>query len=415
MGGHQRDVTAILAYSVQSCHEHVPPGEVYGILKTIAHNFITERCSGEQMAVGINAVRAICARVPSVLSGEDDLDEDAKEKSTTWDVEAFARDLAGYAKHKDRSVSIAGRGWVNHIREVYPSLLQGKDRGLVGAGLHRAGEKPLRYGEVRAASGVQGADLLAAYEAAKKTKEDNGEEAEGSEAEGSDGWQDVGESDSEEEIQMKDDEAISDVEAPDLILLEEKEAGAEGKAEVGDTSDDKLDLSKLSEKERAKLQQEMSSTRIFSTAEFAKMQKLVDRQQRALRDPRLAARLKRAKANGDEFADMSDSDVDSDDEEIRIKGAVNNVDIMAEAKRKRMSKAERLEKIIEGREKWESKDRPGGSTNTEKKRKKNFAMSKFAYSTRQKVGEKNTAKRGKKFKGKKVEDGGKSKKRRRKF
>ena len=410
MGGHQRDVTAILAYSVQSCHEHVPPGEVYGILKTIAHNFITERCSGEQMAVGINAVRAICARVPSVLSGEDDLDEDAKD--TAWDVEAFARDLAGYAKHKDRSVSIAGRGWVNHIREVHPSLLQGKDRGLVGAGLHRAGEKPLRYGEVRAASGVRGADLLAAYEAAKKAK---GKEANGSDAEGSDGWQDVGESDSKEEIQINDDEAISDGEAPDLMLLEEKDTGADEKTEEGDRSESKLDLSKLSEKERAKLQQEMSSTRIFSTAEFAKMQKLVNRQQRALRDPRLAARLKRAKANGDEFADMSDSDIDSDDEEIHIKGAVNNIDIMAEAKRKRMNKAERLEKIIEGREKWESKDRPGGSTNTEKKRMKNFAMSKFAYSTRQKVGEKNTTKRGKKFKGKKVEDGGKSKKRRRKF
>ena len=59
MGGHQRDVTAVLAYAVQACHEYVPPDEVYGILKTIAHNFITERCSEEQMAVGINAARAI--------------------------------------------------------------------------------------------------------------------------------------------------------------------------------------------------------------------------------------------------------------------------------------------------------------------------------------------------------------------
>jgi protein SDA1 len=45
MGGHQRDVTAVLAYSVQACHEYVPPEEVYGILKTITHNFITERVS----------------------------------------------------------------------------------------------------------------------------------------------------------------------------------------------------------------------------------------------------------------------------------------------------------------------------------------------------------------------------------
>ena len=53
MGGHQRDVTQILAYTVQSCHETVPPEEVHSLLQTIAHNFITERCSGEQIAVGI--------------------------------------------------------------------------------------------------------------------------------------------------------------------------------------------------------------------------------------------------------------------------------------------------------------------------------------------------------------------------
>lgn len=124
MGGHQRDVTAILAYAVQACHAFVPPEEVHGILKTIAHNFITERCSGEQMAVGINASRAICARVPSVLADDDgDVDGregDGKERSTAWDVEAFVRDMAGYAKHKDRSVSIAGRGFVNFVREANP-------------------------------------------------------------------------------------------------------------------------------------------------------------------------------------------------------------------------------------------------------------------------------------------------------
>jgi len=32
--------------------------------------------------------------------------------------------------------------------------------------------------------------------------------------------------------------------------------------------------------------------------------------------------------------------------------------------KKRMCKAEKLEKIIEGRQKWEAKEHPGGSTNT---------------------------------------------------
>mmetsp|Transcript_14965 Transcript_14965/g.31785 ORF Transcript_14965/g.31785 Transcript_14965/m.31785 type:complete len:831 (-) Transcript_14965:109-2601(-) len=419
MGGHQRDVTAILAYAVQACHAYVPPEEVYGILKTIAHNFVTERCSGEQMAVGINAVRAICARVPSVLSGEDEDetngadDDDVREKSTAWDVEAFVRDMAGYAKHKDRSVSIAGRGFVNFIREVYPSLLRGKDRGLVGAGLHRAGERPLRYGEVRAASGVAGADLLVAYEASKKAaaEKEDGDDDE------NDGWVDVDSGDEEEEIAMNDvddDDDKSDGDAPDLVLIGE-DNDEDMKSKGDEAKDEQLDLSKLSKEERANLQQEVSSTRVFTSAEFAKMNKLVERQQQARRDPRLAARLKRAKAKGEEYADMSDSDDDmSDDEDIHIKGAVNAVDIMAEAKRKRMSKAEKLEKIIEGREKWESKQRAGGSTNTEKKRKKNFAMSKFAFSTRKKVGEKNTAKQGRKQQNQQ-KDGRAAKKRRRKF
>jgi protein SDA1 len=444
MGGHQRDVTAILAYSIQSCHQYVPPEEIYGILKTIAHNFITERCSEEQMAVGINAVRSICARVPSVLStdddeggdGEKDIDGRRREISSSWDVEAFTRDLAGYARHKDRSISIAGRGWVNFIREVHPSLLQGKDRGLVGAGLHKAGEKPLRYGEVRAALGVEGADLLAAYEASKKKKKKSvGSDSEGDDDDDSEsGWvemkdgegdDDDGDDDSESGwVEMKDgedEEDESDDEAPDLVLLgDDDDAATEGKEDEEDDEEkkDAVDYSKLSKEERAKLQQEVSSTRIFTASEFAKMNKLVARQEQARRDPRLAAKLRRAIAKGEEFDDISDSDGDDsdNDEDIHIKGAVNAKDIMADAKRKRMSKAEKLEKIIEGRVKFESKERAGGSTNTEKKRKKNFAMSKFSFDTRKKMGEKGTAKMGRKQKRSKLDGGGRdAKKRRRKF
>eukprot|EP00985_Skeletonema_marinoi_P012971 scaffold6371_cov93-Skeletonema_marinoi.AAC.1 len=89
---------------------------------------------------------------------------------------------------------------------------------------------------------------------------------------------------------------------------------------------------------------------------------------------------------------------------------------MADAKRKRMSKAEKLEKIIEGRVKFETNERAGGSTNTEKKRKKNFAMSKYSFDARKKIGEKTTAKMGRKQERSKLDGGGRdAKKRRRKF
>jgi protein SDA1 len=411
MGGHQRDVTGILAYSVQACHEHVPPEEVYGILKTIAHNFITERCSEEQMAVGINAARAICARVPTVMSMEES-------KGTTgaavMDMEAFARDLAGYGNHRDRSVSIAGKGWINFVREVNPSLLQGKHRGLKGSALHKSGAKPRRYGEDQVSAGVEGADLLVEYESKKaaylKRKErDDDDEEEETAAAGHDG--DDGEADNEEDdgwVEVDSD----DEEAPQLMVLGEDEEGdkdvdaehapkesdaeeEDDDAEVGSDSnqnedDDVVDLSKMTPEERAKLRMEVSSTRVFTAADFVKMRKLVEREQRAKRDPREAARRKRALAKGEEFEELTGDEDDGsaagsdDDDEIRVAGAVNPTDIMATATRKRHSKAERLAKVVAGREQFESQARSGGSTNVEKKRKKNFTMSKFSFETRTK-------------------------------
>lgn len=426
MGGHQRDVTAILAYTVQACHEQVPPDEVYGILKTIAHNFITERCSEEQMAVGINGARCICARVPAILSLEESQESTG---STAMDIEAFARDLAAYSTHRDRSVSVAAKTWTNFIREVHPGLLQGKDRGLQGSALYRSKTKPLRYGQQNVATGVDGADLLVEYEskkAAHKLKQlQQGEyEGDSDSDDGSGEWQEVDDDDEggdNEEIEEGDDEEIegddeeieegSDGEAPDLVVLD-----GEAKSPAAKT----IDLSTMSAEERNKLKQEVSSTRVFTSSDFQKMRKLVEREQRAKRDPRETARVKRAIARGEEFQELSDdSEGDSSDEdEIRIAGAINPNDLYALAKRKRVSKAEKLQKIIAGRSEFETKARAGGSTNIEKKRKKNFQMQKHSMEARVKGGGKGSLSKNKQFSKKKnkkeVTDGHDAKKRRRK-
>lgn len=400
MGGHQKDVTKVLAYSVQACHELVPPEEVHGLLQTIAHNFITERCTGEQMAVGINACRAICIRVPSSLVKEDanTLNEEmtGTTSSVHIDVEAFAKDLSGYAKHRDRSVAVAGRSWQNFIREVYPSLLQGKHRGRTGAALHKAGTKPKSYGEHRAADGVAGADLLIEYEAKKEEylkkqaeRKANGESSDDDESDDGIADEPMNDVSDDEAAGMDDDEV-----APKLIkvkeidgkMVPEEDIDSEGK----ETS---IDLSKMTAEERAKLKQDVSSTRIFTAADFAKMRKLVEREERIKRDPRAAARLKRRRAQGKEFEELSDDDGYSSDEDdgIHVKGAVNFMDIAAEAKKKRANKIERLTKIVEGRDKFEHKQREGGSTNTEKTRKKNFLMTKNSFANRTKQGNKQTA------------------------
>ena len=412
MGGHQRNVSAVLAYTVQACHEYVPPDEVYGILKTIAHNFIAERCSEEQMAVGINAARAICARVPAVLSVEESKESQG---SAAMDIEAFVRDLASFGNHRDRSVSIAGKGWTNFIRETCPSLLQGKARGLQGTALHKSGTKPLRYGQQRVSAGVEGADLLAEYEAKKASRkksgsmedDDKSEEEDSDDAggeEGFDGEKDDqrsrGGDEEEENVQVENcsidgsDELEQDSDIYDSGEVEEacesEDEEAPTLVNIDDVTQEKIgttqiELSKMSQEEREKLKQDMSSNRIFTARDFEKMRKLVDRENRAKRDPREAARRKRAIARGHEFSELSGDDSDADcDDPIKIPGAVNPEDIMAEAKRKRQTKAERLEKTLAGRSKFEAKQREGGSTNVEKKRRKNFLMSKHSADTRTK-------------------------------
>jgi hypothetical protein len=59
---HKQDVTQVLAYVAQACHEHVPPEVLESLLMKIANNFVSERSAPEVMAVGINAIREISRR-----------------------------------------------------------------------------------------------------------------------------------------------------------------------------------------------------------------------------------------------------------------------------------------------------------------------------------------------------------------
>merc|ERR1711920_475129 len=108
-----------------------------------------------------------------------------------------------------------------------------------------------------------------------------------------------------------------------------------------------------------------------------------EQEEKQKRDPRKKLNLSNYHNNNsknnisdDEFENSS---MNSDDEnDIQIKGAVKTSDIMALANKKRASKKLKLEKIVAGRISFKPKQRVGGSTNTEKKRKKNFVMSQFS-------------------------------------
>lgn len=43
------------------------------VIKAVAYNFVTERCPGEVMALGINSIREVAKRIPALLE-EDGMD-----------------------------------------------------------------------------------------------------------------------------------------------------------------------------------------------------------------------------------------------------------------------------------------------------------------------------------------------------
>merc|ERR1712226_373056 len=297
-----------------------------------------------------------------------------------------------FSNHRDRSVAIAGKAWTNFIREAYPRLLQGKHRGLRGTALYKSGAKPLRYGQKKVASGVEGADLLAEYEAKKALKEqvNYNKEDSSDDGESEDEWEEPmkGGNDNVEEnfptiaggkwesnVEGSEGHENENEEAPTLVNLDVNKTERENETmfEVGN----------MSSEDRDKLKQDMSSSRIFSMKDFEKMKKLIARENRAKLDPRENARRKRAIARGEDVDELSDDNSD-EDATVNIAGAVTPQDIMATARKKRQDKMMRLEKAIAGREQFEAKGREGGSTNIEKKRKKNFLMTKYSHENRSK-------------------------------
>uniref|UniRef100_A0A8R1HVC8 Protein SDA1 n=2 Tax=Caenorhabditis japonica TaxID=281687 RepID=A0A8R1HVC8_CAEJA len=107
----QRDVTKILLYAAQSCHEMVPPDTVEQLIRVIANNFVTDRNSPEAMTVGINAIREILSNCPFAATEE------------------LLRDLSEYKTYKNKNVSMAARSLITLFRAVNPKLLARKDRG----------------------------------------------------------------------------------------------------------------------------------------------------------------------------------------------------------------------------------------------------------------------------------------------
>ncbi len=338
---HQKDVTQVCTYLIQACHELVPADELHGVVRHVAHQFISERCPGEVMAVGINTVREVVVRVPLLLEEPG--------------MDALVQELVTFTKHRDKSVVMAARSFVNMVRAKFPRILQAKDRGR----FHDKNARPAAYGTVLAAEGVDGAELLQAYEAGQidldagsEMEDDCGEaaaddrsvseDAESDEEDAGGEEKEEEEEDEEEEEEEEDDDdddddddeqdEDEDDEADEEDEDDHENKGADDAAAGGDEGDQGVDRERTRDvaaevsKDSIAQKSRIDATRILSAHDFELIAKLKERAAAAALDPR--ARTKRARTAEPESNLL-----------------VSTTDIEADAKRRRATAEERRDKV----------------------------------------------------------------------
>ncbi|KAK9174094.1 SDA1 domain protein family protein [Cryptosporidium meleagridis] len=153
-----KNVTNVLAFLAQACHELIPPQELYSTIKLLMDNFVNECCRPEVIVIGLNTIREICQRVPLVMDKDKLLD------------------LANFRKMNNKGVSVAAKSLVNLYREIMPTMLHRSLMSKDAAMNMKDGnqdENSFTYGYKKIDQTVSGADLLIKYNNRKnKSKQD---------------------------------------------------------------------------------------------------------------------------------------------------------------------------------------------------------------------------------------------------
>jgi protein SDA1 len=389
---HQQNITQILVYLIQACHEFIPPEDLLPIIKNIAFHFITERSTDENITLGINTIREIIGRIPSIL-----LEEDMKD---------FVQDLTMYTHKHKKFVMSAARSLINLVREHHPTLLHKSDRGK-GTDLAK---KPLNFGQQEV---LDSRDLLKMGDEEDSEDEDDegeweedGEEEinededdefeeveqdEDNDEEGDDDdsgdWVDVDDDDEEIEVEDGDEEAKGDDDDDDEEEMEDVDEGDEDEEEEEEEDDDddeeapelvemedeKPKKSKKSKKSSS-IRHRLDVNRILNDSDLKLFEHLKAlRQQKRRRD----VEEEDEGRDDNESDDESKSVDDDDDDEDRVQpDYVVDPSNLLPSGSSRLSKIERIQKVLSGRNetKYVKEAHAGGLTNKEKLRKKNFMM-----------------------------------------
>ncbi|KAH8740263.1 hypothetical protein FG386_001538 [Cryptosporidium ryanae] len=153
-----KNVTNILAYLAQACHDLVPPQELSPIIKILMDNFVNECNRPELIVIGLNTIREICYRIPTVL------DQDK------------LMDLSNFRNINNKGVSIAAKSLINLYRDIMPNLLHRSLLNKESALNIRDGnynENSAIYGYKKIENTVSGTDLLMKYNKLKSEKDKN--------------------------------------------------------------------------------------------------------------------------------------------------------------------------------------------------------------------------------------------------
>ncbi|KAK8813218.1 hypothetical protein WA158_002810 [Blastocystis sp. Blastoise] len=409
MNSHQENVTRLLVYVVQACHDYIPAEELIPIVKLIANNFVNDRSRPEAIALGINTIREIFRRIPLLFEEEE--------------MAPLIQDIIDYKSFKDKGVVMASRNFLNNVREVCPHILKKKDRGKV----EDRSKRPLSYGEQVVVDKIEGTDML--EEALDRgeinpndidddmeiavTKEGNlkpvisknkyqnthvldiedinllNSDNEEEEEEGIDDDNDdmdelvpIDDDDDDEEEEEEDDENKEEEEEENEDEEEDEnsmeiEDENEDEDEEEDEDDNSMDIEEDEgeEKEETDPTKRLEGTKILSQRDLDVIKSL------------------RKKKNGERNSDSSDSEDDNSDNPY-YRGIANDnslptvldpTDLLGEHKKRKMAIEERRNKLIESRVKFTPKTKGGGTTNKEKLRTKNFQMVQKSYKVQSKL------------------------------
>ncbi|XP_068631801.1 protein SDA1 homolog [Battus philenor] len=356
---HQREVTRILQFAAQASHELVPPEVIEPVMKAIANNFITERNSTDVMAVGLNAIREICARCPLAV-GED-----------------LLRDLVQYKTYKEKSVMMAARSLIQLYRQSMPNLLHKKDRGRPTESLSELKSK--QYGELDIKDYIPGSEVLLEKKDIKSV-ESKSKKAKKKAEDSDDEWIDVASSDSEinisdseEDNSDSEEDETKNVSTNSEDSKEEKEADNDinNDQNCGKTNKDDEESSKRKIlKANRKISKENMEEKIETARNIAMDTIFTDEDFKRIEAAQIKKCISGVKRNKNAIEEPEEST------ELVQLSAIENIH-----KKRKHDKNARLESVHKGREerdKYGYKDRRKNvncsKTNREKRKTKAYQM-----------------------------------------